>query len=108
LALLCLYFRVSFSPLSLPTSLSFIHFLSLKSLQVPTIKNYISSIKSRFCASLSCGVFDSPSLLRRRMLLLLLPNLFFHVNSCVFSTLLPLSLYMHSITLPSLLLFWPC
>jgi integrase len=60
--LLPLFSRLLFSSFS-SYLVSFIHFLSLNSLQVPTIKNYISSIKSRFrSSSLSCGVFDSPSL----------------------------------------------
>jgi hypothetical protein len=63
LALFCLHHLLPFPRISLPTLLAFIEFLTFNSLSVPTIENYISSIKSHFnLAALSVSVFTSPQL----------------------------------------------
>jgi integrase len=59
--LFCLYYDLPFPSISIHTLLSFIEFLNDNSLSVPTIRNYVSSIKSKFLASsIPVGVFDSP------------------------------------------------
>jgi hypothetical protein len=63
LALFCLHFHIPFPNVSLPVLLSFLQFLTLNSLSVPTIKNYLSSIKSKFRQlGLPLSVFSSPQL----------------------------------------------
>jgi hypothetical protein len=48
LAIFCLYYALQFPLITLHVLLSFIEFLLDSSLSVPTIKNYISAIKSSF------------------------------------------------------------
>jgi integrase len=63
LALFCLYNDLSFPGIGILTLLSFMEFLLDSNLGVPTVKNYISSVKSAFkAASVSIEVFDSPQL----------------------------------------------
>jgi hypothetical protein len=63
LALFCLHFHTPFPHVSLPVLLSFLQFLTLNSLSVPTIKNYLSSIKSKFRqVGLPLAIFSSPQL----------------------------------------------
>jgi hypothetical protein len=60
LALFSIYYDVSFPLISIYTLLSFIEFLLSSNLSVPTVKNYISSIKSHFKANNVCvEVFSS-------------------------------------------------
>jgi hypothetical protein len=59
----CLHFHNPFPNVSLLVLLSFLQFLSVTSLSVPTIKNYLSSIKSKFQqVSLPLSNFSSPQL----------------------------------------------
>jgi hypothetical protein len=48
LALFCMFFYVNFPKVSIHTLLSFIVFLAENKLAVATIRNYVSSIKTRF------------------------------------------------------------
>jgi hypothetical protein len=60
LAMFCIYYDVSFPAIGIHTLLSFIEFLINSNLSVPTVKNYVSSIKSFFKAnSLPSEVFLS-------------------------------------------------
>jgi site-specific recombinase XerD len=60
LAMFCTYYDVSFPAIGIHTLLSFIEFLINSNLSVPTVKNYVSSIKSFFKAnSLPSEVFIS-------------------------------------------------
>jgi uncharacterized membrane protein YesL len=61
LALFTLFYDLAFPIISIFTLLSFIEFLHDNSLTVPTIKNYISSIKTKFTSSnILVQVFNSP------------------------------------------------
>jgi hypothetical protein len=61
LALFTLFYDLAFPNISIFTLLSFIEFLYDNALTVPTIKNYISSIKTKFSSSnVSVEVFNSP------------------------------------------------
>jgi hypothetical protein len=63
LALFCLFYDVHFPVVSIPVLLSFIEFISDNHLSPPTIRNYISSIKSKFkLAGVSVIAFDSSQL----------------------------------------------
>jgi integrase len=63
LALFCLYNDLSFPGIHIYTLLSFMEFLLDSGLSIPTVKNYISSVKSSFKASnISIQVFESPQL----------------------------------------------
>jgi hypothetical protein len=63
LALFCMFFDVNFPKISTHTLLSFIVFLSENELAVPTIRNYVSSINTRFkVLSIPIEVFESPHL----------------------------------------------
>jgi integrase len=60
LASFCTYYDVVFPAISIHTLLSFIEFLLSSSLSVPTVKNYITSVKSFFKANgVSVEVFSS-------------------------------------------------
>jgi hypothetical protein len=52
LAMFCTYYDVSFPAIGKHTLLSFIKFLINSNLSVPTVKNYVSSIKSFFQSKL--------------------------------------------------------
>jgi hypothetical protein len=61
LAIFALFYDVSFPSVSVPTILSFIEFLADNGYAAPTIRTYISSIKSKFnSAGLSVSSFSSP------------------------------------------------
>jgi hypothetical protein len=61
LALFCMFFDVNFPKVSIHTLLSFIVFLAENKLAVATIRNYVSSIKTRFkVLSIPIEVFESP------------------------------------------------
>jgi hypothetical protein len=61
LALFCLYYDQLFPCISIQTLLSFIEFLNDNSISPPTIRNYISSIKTKFSsASIPITAFQSP------------------------------------------------
>jgi hypothetical protein len=63
LALFCLYNDLSFPGINIYTLLSFMEFLLDSGLSIPTVKNYISSVKSSFKVSnVSIQVFESPRL----------------------------------------------
>jgi hypothetical protein len=63
LAVFCAYFSLPFPSISLPVLLSLLEFLYFNRLSVSTIKNCVSSIRSRFCAfSISLAPFHSPHL----------------------------------------------
>jgi hypothetical protein len=63
LAMFTLYYDVSFPVISIFTLLSFIEFLLDNKLSVPTVKNYVSSIKSAFKTSnVPITAFESPQL----------------------------------------------
>jgi hypothetical protein len=60
LALFCVYYDVPFPLINIHTLLSFIEFLLCSNLSVPTVKNYVCSIKSHFKANNVCvEVFSS-------------------------------------------------
>jgi hypothetical protein len=52
LAIFALFYDVSFPSVSVPTILSFIEFLADNGYVAPTIRTYISSIKSKFNSAL--------------------------------------------------------
>jgi integrase len=61
LALFCMFFDVNFPKISIHTLLSFIVFLADNKLAVATVRNYVSSIKTRFkVLSISVEIFESP------------------------------------------------
>jgi integrase len=61
LALFTLFYDLAFPNISIFTLLSFIEFLNDNNLTVPTIKNYVSSIKTKFSScNVSVEVFLSP------------------------------------------------
>jgi hypothetical protein len=63
LALFCLFHDVQFPGISIFTLLSFIEFLLDSNLSIPTVKNYVSSVKSAFKSSnISIEVFNSQQL----------------------------------------------
>jgi hypothetical protein len=63
LALFCLYYDVSFPAVHVFTLLSFLEFLIYSQLLVPTVRNYVTSIKSCFkLNNVSIHSFDSPQL----------------------------------------------
>jgi hypothetical protein len=63
LSLFCLYNDRSFPGINIYTLLSFVEFLLDSNLSMPTVKNYVSSVKSAFKSSnVSIQVFDSPQL----------------------------------------------
>jgi hypothetical protein len=61
LALFTLFYDLAFPNITIFTLLSFIEFLNDNNLTVPTIKNYVSSIKTKFSScNISVEVFLSP------------------------------------------------
>jgi hypothetical protein len=63
LARFCHHHRLPFPSITISILLAFLEFLHSSSLSVPTIKNYISSIKARFqLAGLDVSPFLSPHL----------------------------------------------
>jgi integrase len=63
LAIFCLYHDVAFPGVSVFTVLAFIEFLNDNGISVPTIKNYISAVKSMFkLHNVACNAFDSPQI----------------------------------------------
>jgi hypothetical protein len=85
LAMFCLFHAVSFPGVSIFTVLAFVKFLYDNQISVPTIKNYLSSIKSLFkLHNLHIVAFQSPWLwphLVRTVFLRLFPSPYFHLPS---------------------------
>jgi integrase len=63
LASFCIYYDVAFPLIGIHTLLAFIEFLISSDLAVPTVKNYVSSIKTYFkCNGVNIEVFNSHQL----------------------------------------------